>query len=108
MPDPQQGQQEHLVGHEGEDISGCLHKERPDPCERKSNPGKRARRDQHPRMNPIRHCCNTRQHFKLFKPANSCPDIFEGKNNFFPKQNTMRTKQRLHINVICAGEKSLF
>lgn len=71
----------------------------------KSNPGKSARRDQHPHMNPTRHCCNSRQHFGHLTPGTTILTFLWGKTMTFGKY---RQEQRLCIYAFLWRGKTPF
>lgn len=88
MPDPQKG-----LGSPGTSasrgasrrrISRWMHKERPKSPERKSNPGKRARRDQHLLLGRWV-CCSSRQFFGCLIPKTAILMFLRGKRRLFPK-----------------------
>lgn len=86
MPDPQQGLGSPGASHGGwrRKISRWMHKERPKPPETKSNPGKGARRDQHPLLG-CWVCCNStqRQFFGCSNPKTAILMFLSGKTLTF-------------------------
>lgn len=112
MPDPQQG-----LGSPGTStshgasrrrISRWMHEERPKPPETKSNPGKRARRDQHPLLG-CWVCSNSRQFFGCLIPKPAILMFLRGKTLTFSQRKILvNTKQWLWIYSFVEGKKELF
>lgn len=112
MPDPQQG-----LGSPGTStshgasrrrISRWMHEERPKPPETKSNPGKRARRDQHPLLG-CWVCSNSRQFFRCLIPKPTILMFLRGKTlTFSLRKILVNTKQWLWIYSFVKGKKELF